>query len=91
MSLLSLIRIIIVSSKSFIIMTLSITKREVLSQVKYNLKVESMRRKNIGQKPMSKLDKVFYWSDFTEALYRDQIITESQIRRWSNPYEYRNY
>ena len=36
-------------------MTLSITKREVLSQVKYNLKVESMRRKNIGQKPMSKL------------------------------------
>ena len=50
-----------------------------------------MRRKNIGTKPMSKLDKVFYWSDFTEALYRDQIITESQIRRWSNPYEYRNY
>ena len=81
----------IVSSKSFIIMTLSITKREVLSQVRYNLKVESMRRKNIGQKPMSKLDKVFYWSDFTEALYRDQIITESQIRRWSNPYEFRNY
>ncbi len=72
-------------------MTLSITKREVLTQVKYNLKVESMRRKNIGTKPMSKLDKVFYWSDFTEALYRDQIITESQIRRWSNPYEYRNY
>ena len=72
-------------------MTLSITKREVLSQVKYNLKVESMRRKNIGIKQMSKLDKVFYWSDFTESLYRDQIITESQIRRWSNPYEYRNY
>ena len=90
MSLLSLIRIIIVSDTT-IIMTLSITKREVQSQVKYNLKVESMRRKNIGQKPMSKLDKVFYWSDFTEALYRDQIITESQIRRWSNPYEYRNY
>ena len=43
-------------------MTLSITKREVLSQVRYNLKVESMRRKNIGQKPMSKLDKVFYLS-----------------------------
>ena len=72
-------------------MSLSITKREVLSQVKYNLKVESMRRKNIGQRPMSKLDKVFYWSDFTEALYRDQIITQSQIDRWSNPYEYRNY
>ena len=72
-------------------MTLSITKREVLTQVKYNLKVESMRRKNIGTKPMSKLDKVFYWSSYTESLYRDNIITQSQIDRWSNPYEYRNY
>ena len=50
-----------------------------------------MKRKNLGLKPMSKLDKVFYWSDFTEALYRDQIITQSQIDRWSNPYEYREY
>jgi len=50
-----------------------------------------MKRKNIGAKPMSKLDKVFYWSSYTESLYRDNIITQSQIDRWSNPYEYRNY
>ena len=70
---------------------MNITKSQVLWQVRYNLKVDRMKRKNLCQKPMSKLDKVFYWSDFTESLYRDQIITESQIRRWSNPYEYRNY
>ena len=70
---------------------MNITKKQVEWQVRYNLKVENMKRKNLGAKPMSKLDKVFYWSDFTEALYRDQIITESQIRRWSNPYEFRNY
>ena len=68
---------------------MNITKKQVEWQVKYNLKVENMKRKNLGAKPMSKLDKVFYWSDFTEALYRDQIITQSQIDRWSNPYEYR--
>lgn len=70
---------------------MNITKKQVEWQVKYNLKVENMKRKNLGAKPMSKLDKVFYWSDFTEALYRDQIITQSQIDRWSNPYEYREY
>jgi len=70
---------------------MNITKKQVEWQVRYNLKVENMKRKNLGAKPMSKLDKVFYWSDFTEALYRDQIITQSQIDRWSNPYEYREY
>ena len=70
---------------------MNITKKQVEWQVRYNLKVDRMKRKNLGQKPMSKLDKVFYWSDFTEALYRDQIITQSQIDRWSNPYEYREY
>ena len=70
---------------------MNITKSQVLWQVRYNLKVDSMKRKNLGLKPMSKLDKVFYWSDFTEALYRDQIITQSQIDRWTNPYEYREY
>ena len=70
---------------------MNITKKQVEWQVRYNLKVDSMKRKNLGLKPMSKLDKVFYWSDFTEALYRDQIITQSQIDRWSNPYEYREY
>ena len=68
---------------------MNITKKQVEWQVRYNLKVDRMKRKNLGLKPMSKLDKVFYWSDFTEALYRDQIITQSQIDRWSNPYEYR--
>ena len=70
---------------------MNITKKQVEWQVRYNLKVENMKRKNLGAKPMSKLDKVFYWSDFTEALYRDQIITQSQIDRWTNPYEYREY
>ena len=70
---------------------MNITKKQVEWQVRYNLKVDTMKRKNLGLKPMSKLDKVFYWSDFTEALYRDQIITQSQIDRWSNPYEYREY
>ena len=70
---------------------MNITKKQVEWQVRYNLKVENMKRKNLGKKPMSKLDKVFYWSDFTEALYRDQIITQSQIDRWTNPYEYREY
>ena len=70
---------------------MNITKSQVLWQVRYNLKVERMKRKNLGAKPMNKLDKVFYWSDFTEALYRDQIITQSQIDRWTNPYEYREY
>jgi hypothetical protein len=70
---------------------MNITKKQVEWQVRYNLKVDRMKRKNLGLKPMSKLDKVFYWSDFTEALYRDQIITQSQIDRWSNPYEYRTY
>tara|TARA_B100000427_G_C15498822_1_gene591094 strand:+ start:959 stop:1180 length:222 start_codon:yes stop_codon:yes gene_type:complete len=70
---------------------MNITKSQVLWQVRYNLKVDAMKRKNLGLKPMSKLDKVFYWSDFTEALYRDQIITQSQIDRWTNPYEYREY
>ena len=70
---------------------MNITKKQVEWQVRYNLKVDRMKRKNLGLKPMSKLDKVFYWSDFTEALYRDQIITQSQIDRWSNPYEYRGY
>ena len=70
---------------------MNITKSQVLWQVRYNLKVERMKRKNLGASPMSKLDKVFYWSDFTEALYRDQIITQSQIDRWTNPYEYREY
>ena len=70
---------------------MNITKKQVEWQVRYNLKVENMKRKNLCLKPMSKLDKVFYWSDFTEALYRDQIITQSQIDRWSNPYEYRTY
>ena len=70
---------------------MNITKKQVEWQVRYNLKVDRMKRKNLGLKPMSKLDKVFYWSDFTEALYRDQIITQSQIDRWSNPYEYREY
>ena len=70
---------------------MNITKKQVECQVRYNLKVDRMKRKNLGLKPMSKLDKVFYWSDFTEALYRDQIITQSQIDRWSNPYEYRTY
>ena len=70
---------------------MNITKKQVEWQVRYNLKVDRMKRKNLGLKPMSKIDKVFYWSDFTEALYRDQIITQSQIDRWSNPYEYREY
>ena len=70
---------------------MNITKSQVLWQVRYNLKVDRMKRKNLGQQPMSKLDKVFYWSSFTESLYRDNIITQSQIDRWSNPYEYRNY
>ena len=70
---------------------MNITKKQVEWQVRYNLKVDRMKRKNLGLKPMSKLDKVFYWSDFTEALYRDQIITQSQIDRWTNPYEYRTY
>ena len=70
---------------------MNITKKQVEWQVRYNLKVDRMKRKNLGLKPMSKLDKVFYWSDFTEALYRDQIITQSQIDRWTNPYEYREY
>ena len=47
---------------------MNITKSQVLWQVRYNLKVERMKRKNLGARPMSKLDKVFYWSDFTEAL-----------------------
>ena len=70
---------------------MNITRKQVEWQVRYNLKVDRMKRKNLGLKPMSKLDKVFYWSDFTEALYRDQIITQSQIDRWTNPYEYRTY
>ena len=70
---------------------MNITKSQVLWQVRYNLKVERMKRKNLGARPMSKLDKVFYWSDFTEALYRHQIITQSQIDRWTNPYEFRTY
>ena len=70
---------------------MNITKKQVEWQVRYNLKVDRMKRKNLGLKPMSKLDKVFYWSDFSEALYRDQIITQSQIDRWTNPYEYREY
>ena len=70
---------------------MNITKKQVEWQVRYNLKVDRMKRKNLGLIPMSKLDKVFYWSDFTEALYRDQIITQSQIDRWTNPYEYRTY
>ena len=70
---------------------MNITKKQVEWQVRYNLKVDRMKRKNLGLKPMSKLDKVFYWSDFTEAVYRDQIITQSQIDRWTNPYEYREY
>ena len=70
---------------------MNITKKQVEWQVRYNLKVDRMKRKNLGLKPMSKLDKVFYWSDFTEALYRDQIITQSQIDRWTNPYEFRTY
>ena len=70
---------------------MNITKKQVEWQVRYNLKVDRMKRKNLGLKPMSKLDKVIYWSDFTEALYRDQIITQSQIDRWTNPYEYRTY
>ena len=70
---------------------MNITKKQVEWQVRYNLKVDRMKRKNLGLQPMSKLDKVFYWSDFTEALYRDQIITQSQIDRWTNPYEFRTY
>ena len=38
---------------------MNITKKQVEWQVRYNLKVDRMKRKNLGLKPMSKLDKDF--------------------------------
>ncbi len=67
----------------------TLTKSQVLWQVRYNLKVENMKRKNLGQKKLSKLDKVFYWSDFVEGLHRNNDISDSQVNNWTNPFEYR--
>ena len=65
------------------------TKSQVLWQVRYNLKVENMQRKNLGQKKLSKLDKVLYWNDFVEGLHRNNDILDSQVNNWTNPFEYR--
>ncbi len=67
----------------------TLTKSQVLWQVRYNLKVENMKRKNLGQKKLSKLDKVFYWNDFVEGLHRNNDILDSQVNNWTNPFEYR--
>ncbi len=65
------------------------TKSQVLWQVRYNLKVENMKRKNLGQKKLSKLDKVLYWNSFVESLHRNNDILDSQVNNWTNPFEYR--
>ena len=67
----------------------TLTKSQVLWQVRYNLKVENMKRKNLGQKKLSKLDKVLYWNDFVEGLHRNNDILDSQVNNWTNPFEYR--
>ena len=67
----------------------TLTKSQVLWQVRYNLKVENMQRKNLGQKKLSKLDKVLYWNDFVEGLHRNNDILDSQVNNWTNPFEYR--
>ena len=65
------------------------TKSQVLWQVRYNLKVENMQRKNLGLEKLSKLDKVFYWNDFVEGLHRNNEISDNQVNNWTNPFEYR--
>ena len=65
------------------------TKSQVLWQVRYNLKVENMKRKNLGHNKMSKLDKVLYWNDFTDMLHKNNEISDNQFNNWKNPYEYR--
>tara|TARA_B100000927_G_scaffold160400_1_gene129220 strand:- start:339 stop:551 length:213 start_codon:yes stop_codon:yes gene_type:complete len=65
------------------------TKSQVKIQVDYNLKVENMKRKNLGHSKMSKLDRVLYWNDFTDMLHKNNEISDYQVNNWTNPYEYR--
>ena len=64
------------------------TKSQVKIQVDYNLKIENMKRKDLGHSKMSKLDRVLYWNDFTDMLHKNNEISDNQFNNWTNPYSY---